>query len=120
MDHLRQVKENMMFYWKQRKYQLSVFGVSPKFDWHILILFLSISLIWIAYFGYVNNRSVANYLLQQTKTEDTGQEQQSLNEIKKVLAEYEMNMVDFEILLDGREADGGDSVSSVDGESGVQ
>lgn len=54
MSNFKKTKENLIYEWKQRKYNLSLFGKNAQSDWNYFLVFVLITLIMSAIGGTVN------------------------------------------------------------------
>lgn len=54
MSNFKKIKENFVYDWKQRKYNLSLFGKNSQSDWNIVLIFILLALIVLAFAGFVN------------------------------------------------------------------
>jgi len=53
MISLKKYKEKFGFYWGQKKYKLSLWGVSPHFDWNITRLIIGFLFVCVCAWGYM-------------------------------------------------------------------
>ncbi len=54
MSNFKKKKENLIYEWKQRKYNLSLFGENAQSDWNYFLVFVLVTLIMSAIGGTVN------------------------------------------------------------------
>ncbi len=54
MSNFKKIKENWIYDWKQRKYNLSLFGKNAQSDWNVFLIFALATLLISATMGTIN------------------------------------------------------------------
>lgn len=95
MLHISTYKEKFDFYWGQRKYKLSLWGVSPHFDWIMALIVTVILFIAACVFGFGTYRTIDAMLHTEVVPESYKKSRINLGEIQKVVDAFERDAAEI-------------------------
>ena len=101
MISISHYKQKFQFYWGQKKYKLSLWGVSPHFDWKItrwvmLGLFVAMCL-----FGYVTYLQIDTRINADPEAAFYKKTRVNLQDMQKLQATFEAQRADFNAVISG-------------------
>lgn len=99
MISIKHYKEKILFYWGHRKYKLSLWGVSPHFDWRItrwitVLLFLGMCL-----FGYVTYVQINTRINADPEAAFYKKPRVNLKDMQKLVKSFEEQRTQFDAVL---------------------
>ena len=89
MSKIKLYKEKFHFYWGQRKYKLSLWGVSPHFDWIITLVVTAILLVGSCIFGFVTYKMVDATIHAKLEPETYKNQRVNVGEMKKLIESFD-------------------------------
>lgn len=108
MKKINEYKEKFYFYWRQRKYKLSIFGVNPNFDWLVFLLIAIIMLTGSGFWGFWNYKKINQELNKEIILEDKEKDQVDLESISVFISDFGNRSLKFKDLIGEDLPDSGD------------
>ncbi len=95
MIRISTYKEKFNFYWGQRKYKLSLWGVSPHFDWIIALVVTVILFVAACFFGFGTYKMIDDMLHTEVAPESYRKSHINLGEIQKMIDSFERDAAEI-------------------------
>lgn len=99
MSKAQKIKEQIQFKWKQRKYQLSVFGMTPDFDWGFILVLSAVLIFASSIFNYSTYKNVVAAINEEPVAPIAVREPVTIDEIEKLVSEMKDKKVRFDALV---------------------
>jgi hypothetical protein len=84
---------------RERKYRISVFGLTPHFDWKIILFTSVVILVFITIFSFNIHLNITNISETDITTESIGEEYVNSDEINAFLSEFQEKEMRFNDLM---------------------
>jgi hypothetical protein len=94
-------KQKFQFYWGQKKYKLSLWGVSPHFDWKITRWVILILFVAMCVFGYVTYLQIDTRINADPEAAFYKKTRVNLQDMQKLQATFETQRTDFNAVING-------------------
>ena len=95
MNNFKKIKEKITFYWKQRKYHLSVFGTTSHQDWNVVLILVCAALIISSAYGYFNYRNIISEMNQESEIVVEMSKKRELEQVGAFISELELREKKF-------------------------
>ncbi len=92
-------KQKFQFYWGQKKYKLSLWGVSPHFDWNITRWVILVLFIVMCVFGYITYVQIDTRINADPEAAFYKKPRVNLPEMQKLQAKFETDRANFNAVL---------------------
>lgn len=102
MSDFKKTKENFIYDWKQRRYNLSLFGKNSQSDWNIVLLFLALILVISAIGGFVNYIKINNEMNRETEEALFKSRKKEIEKIGTLVSELRAKHEEFNIEIQNK------------------
>lgn len=99
MISISHYKQKFQFYWGQKKYKLSLWGVSPHFDWKITRWVILVLFIVMCLFGYVTYLQIDARINADPEAAFYKKTRVNLQDMQKLQATFEAQRADFNAVI---------------------
>lgn len=102
MTNFKKIKENFVYDWKRRKYNLSLFGKNSQTDWNVVLLFILFMLIVSAIGGSVNYVRINNEINRETEEVFFKSRKKDIEKVGTLVTGLKERREKFNLEVDGK------------------
>ncbi len=99
MISIKHYKEKFKFYRGQRKYKLSLWGVSPHFDWRVTRWIVAISFLGMCLFGYITYLQIDKRINADLEAAFYKKTKVNLQDMQKLIKSFDEQRAQFDAVL---------------------